>query len=90
MLPALRGHFGTARSIRLSVPRRSCLGYRHAVCLQLSHRRSPEMCGLLTQPWTDVSAAIFATVELPSVGAYPRGEKQSKKLLCKNFSMLMC
>ena len=34
--------FGIARSIRLSVPWRSFLGYRHAVCLQLSHRRPPE------------------------------------------------
>jgi len=25
------------------VPRRSCLGYRHAGCLQLNHRRPPEM-----------------------------------------------
>jgi len=31
-------------SVRLSVPQRSCLGYRHAGCLQLSHRRPPEMC----------------------------------------------
>jgi len=46
MLPALRRHFGIARSIRLSVPWRSCLGCRHAGCLQLSHRRPPEMCGL--------------------------------------------
>ena len=30
----------------VSVPWCSCLGYRHAGCLQLSHRRSPEMCGL--------------------------------------------
>ena len=44
--PRPRGHFGIARSVRLSVPWRSCLGYTHAGCLQLSHRRSPEMCGL--------------------------------------------
>ena len=43
------GHFETARSIRLSVPWRSCLGYRHAGCLQLSHHRPPEMCGLRTR-----------------------------------------
>jgi len=40
--------------LRLSVPWRSCLGYRHAGCPQLSHRRPPEMCGLRTRPLTDV------------------------------------
>ena len=36
------------------------LGYRHAGCLQLSHRRSPEMCEL--RPRTGRrSAAIFGT-----------------------------
>ena len=35
-------------------PWRSCLGYRHAGCLQLSHRQPPEMCGLKTRPPTDV------------------------------------
>jgi len=44
--PALGAHFGIARSVRLSVPWRRCLIYRHAGCLQLSHRRPPEMCGL--------------------------------------------
>ena len=29
------------------------LGYRHAGCLQLSHRRPPEMCGLRTRPRAD-------------------------------------
>jgi len=29
--------------VHLSVPWHSCLGYRHAGCLQLSHHRSPEM-----------------------------------------------
>ena len=47
-------YFGIVRSVRLSVPWRSCLGYRHAGCLQHSHRRPPEMCGLRTRPWTDV------------------------------------
>ena len=36
------GPFRIARSVRLSVTWRSCLGYRHAGCLQLSHRRPPE------------------------------------------------
>ena len=35
--------------VGLSVP-----GYRHAGCLQLSHHRPPEMCGLRTRPRTDV------------------------------------
>jgi len=41
--PPYGGHFGIARSVRLSVPWCSCprhaaaLGYRHAGCLQLSH-----------------------------------------------------
>ena len=51
--PRPRGHFGIARSVPLSVPWCSCLGYRHAGCLQLSHRRPPEMCGLRTRPQTD-------------------------------------
>ena len=71
MPTALWGHFGIARPVRLSVPRRSCLGYRRAGCLQLSHRRPPEMCGLRTRPRTDVDPSrFFATVELPSAGAY--------------------
>jgi len=46
-------------SFRLSVPWRSCLGYRHAGCLQLSQRRPPEMCGLRTRPRTDVDPPRF-------------------------------
>ena len=46
-------------AIRLSVPWRSCLCYRQAGCLQLSHRRPPEMCGLLTRPRTDVDPPRF-------------------------------
>jgi len=53
------GDFGTARSVRLFVPWRSCLGYRHAGCLQLSHRRPPEICGLRTRPRTDVDPPRF-------------------------------
>jgi len=51
--------FGIAQSIRLSFPWRSCLGYRHAGCLQLSHRRPPEMCGLRTRPRTDIDPPRF-------------------------------
>ena len=54
------GHFGIARSVRLSVPWRSCLGYRHVNCLQLSHRQPPGMCAT-ADPSADGrrSAAIF-------------------------------
>jgi len=48
-----------ARSIRLSVQWRNCLGYRHAGCLQLSCRRPSEMCGLRTGPRTDVDPPRF-------------------------------
>jgi len=37
----------------------ACLGYRHAGCLQLSHRRSPEMCKLWTRPQTEVDPPRF-------------------------------
>ena len=57
--PALWGHFGIARSVRLSVPWRSCLGCRHAGCLQISHRRLPKICGLRTRPRTDVDPPRF-------------------------------
>ena len=63
------GHFGTGRSVRLSVPRRSCPGYRHAGCLQLSHRRPPEMRGLRTRPRTDVDPPRF----LPPSNCHRRG-----------------
>jgi len=46
-------------SVCLSVPWRSCLGCRHAGCLQLSHRRPLEMCGLRTRPRTDVDPPRF-------------------------------
>jgi len=52
-------HLGIARSVHLSVPWSSCLGYRHAGCLQLSHHRPPEMCGLRTRPRTDVDPPRF-------------------------------
>jgi len=56
----------------------ACLGYRHAGCLQLSHRRPAEMCGLRTRPRTDVDPPQFLDPrwpdwrrnELPSAGAY--------------------
>ena len=64
-----RGHFGIARSVRLPVPWRSCLCYRHAGCLQLSHRPPPEMCGLRTRPGTDVDPPRF----LPPSNCHRRG-----------------
>jgi len=48
-----------ARSIRLAVQWRNCLGYRHAGCLQLSCCRPSEMCGLRTGPRTDVDPPRF-------------------------------
>jgi len=57
MLPPYRGQFGITRSVRLSVPWRSCRGYRHAGCLQLS--RPPEVYGLRTHPRTDVDPPRF-------------------------------
>ena len=68
-LPPPCGHFGITRSVRLCVPSRSCLGYRHAGCLQLSHLRPPEMCGLRTRPRTDVDPPRF----LPPSNCHRRG-----------------
>jgi len=55
--PALGGFWNNA--IRLSVCPMAQLGYRHAGCLQLSHRRPPEMCGLRIGPQTDVDPPRF-------------------------------
>jgi len=63
-----RGHFGIARSVLLSVPWRSCPGYRHAGCLHLN-QRPPEMCGLRTRPRTDVDPPRF----LPQSNCRRRG-----------------
>jgi len=49
-------------AVCLSVPWCSCLGYRHAGCLQLSHCRPPEMCGPVSDERR--SAVMFATIEL--------------------------
>ena len=73
-LLALGGHFGIARSVRLSVPWRGCLGFRHAGCLQLSHRRPPEMCRLRTRPRTDVDPPRF----LPPSNYHRRGGISSR------------
>ena len=55
---------------RVSVPWRSCLGYRHAGFLQLSHRRPPEMCGLRTRPRTDVDPPRIFGSNCHRQGAY--------------------
>jgi len=68
--PHLRGHFGIAHSICPSVPWHSCLGCRHAVCLQLSHHQPPEMCRLRTHPqnfWIHGLTQIF--VSRKSIGS---------------------
>jgi len=65
-------NFRIARSVRLSVQQwLSCLGYRHAGCLQLSHRR-PLRDVRTADPSADGrrSAAIFAAFELPSAGGH--------------------
>ena len=59
LYPHSRGAVGIARSVRLYVSWSSCVGYRHAGCLQLIRRRPPEMCGLRTRPWTDVDPLRF-------------------------------
>jgi len=69
-VPALGWHFGIARSVRLSVPWRSCLGYRHAGCMQLSQRRPTKMCGLRTRPRTNVDPPRFLDRTAIGVGAY--------------------
>jgi len=59
--PRFRGAFWNS-AIRPSIcpiVQLPCLGYRHAGCLQLSHRQPPEMCGLWTRLWTDVDPPQF-------------------------------
>ena len=84
------GHSGIARSnirhIRLPVPWRSCLGYRHTGCLQLSHRWSPEMCGLRTRPRMDVDPPRF----LPPSNCHRRGAYRfaaSGAIPCSNTNL---
>ena len=97
MRPALGWHFGIVRSVRLSVPWRSRLGYRHAGCLQLSHRRPPEMCGLRTRPRTDVDPPRFLPpsnchrrrhIVSPPPGAI-RCWKYFVALVC-SYSIILC
>ena len=85
MPSAVSGHFGIVRSVRLSVPWRSCLGYRHAGCLQLNHRRPPEMCRLRTSPRTD---AIFGS-DCQLRGAYRLAAPSGRYLLNNNKIILL-
>jgi len=75
--PVLGGHFGIARSVRLSVRPSVCpmaqlprlnkiINVRY---LQLSHRRPPLMCGLRIRPRTDVDPPRF----LPPSNCHRRG-----------------
>jgi len=79
-------------SVCLSVPWHSCLGYRHAGCLQLSHCRPTEMCGLRTHPQTDVDPL---RVELPpSAGGmtsrHPRGDTLFDLCHCWFVQLAVC
>jgi len=46
------------------------VAYRHASCLQLSHRRPLDMCGLWTRPRTDVDPPRFLPPSNCHWGAY--------------------
>jgi len=72
--PALGGALSDT-AIRPSVPWRSCLGYGHAGCLQLSYHQPPEMFGLRTQPRTDVDPPRF----LPPSNCHRRGRGISSR-----------
>jgi len=78
----------------LSVPWRSCLGYRHAGCLQLSHRRPLEMCGLRTRPRTDVDPPRFLPpsncrrqghIVSPPPGRYLANFRRRQKTFCSRL-----
>jgi len=80
-------------AIRPSVPWRSCLGYRHSGCLQLSHRRPPEICRLRTRPRTDVDLPRF----LPPSNCHRRGAyrlavslRGDTLLVLGELSLLIC
>jgi len=87
------GNFGIVRSVspsnrvHLSVPWRSCLGYRHAGCLQLSHCRPPEICDGCR------STAIFGSnchqrgaYRLAASGAIPCFTYFLNKTTCKHLT----
>ena len=52
-------------SVCLSRGAAACLGYRHIGCLQLSHRRLPEMCRLRSRPRTDIDPLRFLDPRWP-------------------------
>jgi len=57
-------------SVCLSHGAAACLGYRHAGCMQLSHRRPPGICGLRTRRRTDVDPPRFLDRTVIGAGAY--------------------
>jgi len=73
IIPALAGGILKQRdpSVCLSVPWRSCLGYRHAGCLQLSHRRPPEICGPATIFGSNCHRRRAYRLAAPPLGAIP-------------------
>ena len=96
-MPRHRGErFEIARSVGLSVclsvcPRRSCLGYRHAGCLQLSHRRPPpEMCELRTRPRTDVDLPRFLDRTAIGGGISSRRPRGDTLLLNRVAALARC
>jgi len=73
-------------AIRPSVPWRSCLGYRHSGCLQLSHRRPPEICRLRTRPRTDVDLPRF----LPPSNCHIVSPSLSGAIPCWCWASCLC
>ena len=86
--PTLGGHFGIVWSVRLSVQWQSCLGYRCAACLQLSHHRPPEMCGLRTHLQTDIDPPHSLDQTLDRRGAYRLASTGAIFCLCKSTFLL--
>ena len=81
-------------SVIVSVPWRSCLGYRHAGCLQLSQCRPPEMCGLWTRPRTDVDPPRFLPPRTAIGGGHivspPPGRYLAWDYLYKSVQFMYC
>jgi len=77
-------------TIRPSVCPMAQLPYRHAGCLQLSHCRPTEVCGLRTRPRTDVDPP---RVELPSAGGIssrrPRGDNLLRSISITEGRLLL-
>ena len=67
VMPPPQGSILEQHALSICLFHDSCLGYRHTGCLQLSHRRPREMCGLRTCPWTDIDLPRF--LDRTAVGA---------------------